>query len=78
MIIQVQIQNAKASEVISAIKLLKGVKNVQAQNSKKAMKKENLEIVWSKTDEKAWKKAREELERGEAISMEQMKKELGL
>ncbi|WP_181882383.1 type II toxin-antitoxin system RelB/DinJ family antitoxin [Helicobacter didelphidarum] len=36
------------------------------------------DTIWTKADQKAWKKARKELERGETISHEQLKRELGL
>jgi len=38
----------------------------------------DMDTAWTKENEKAWRKAREELENGEAISHEEMKKALGL
>ena len=57
MTIQIEIQNAKSTEIINAIKLLKGVKNIKEPKPE-----------WSKADEKAWKMAKQELKKGEALS----------
>lgn len=71
MTIQVQISDKNKSEIISAIRLLKGVREVRESKSEKLP-------IETKADYKAWKKARKELERGETYSLESVKKELGL
>ena len=84
MTLQVQISDKNKREIMSAIRLLRGVREVsEAQKGKKATQRlskqseEKLPIE-TKADYKAWKKARKELERGETYSLESVKKELGL
>lgn len=74
MTIQVQISDKNKREIISAIRLLKGVREVRESAESKS---EKLPIE-TKADYKAWKKARKELEHGETYSLESVKKELGL
>lgn len=72
MILQVQINDKNKSEIMSAIRLLRGVREVSESREISKSKKEKLPIE-TKADYKAWKKARKELERGEAISLEELK-----
>lgn len=89
MTLQVQISEKNKSEIMSAIRLLRGVREVsesrKINESKKASKARDLDKskeeklpIETKADYKAWKKARKELERGETYSLESVKKELGL
>ena len=78
MIIQVQISDKNKREIISAIRLLKGVREVRESAESKSEKLPQKLPVETKADYKAWKKARKELERGETYSLESVKKELGL
>lgn len=89
MTLQVQISEKNKSEIMSAIRLLRGVREVSESHKSRESKKmresqksckpkeEKLPIE-TKADYKAWKKARKELERGETYSLESVKKELGL
>lgn len=67
MILQVEIKDNKASDLIAAINLLSGVKSVKAQG-----------VLWDKSDKLAYTKAKKELKNGKAISLKSLKKELGL
>ena len=78
MTIQVQISDKNKREIISAIRLLKGVREVRESTESKSEKLPQKLPVETKADYKAWKKARKELERGETYSLESVKKELGL
>lgn len=78
MTIQVQISDKNKSEIISAIRLLKGVREVRESSKTKSEKLPQKLPVETKADYKAWKKARKELERGEAISHEELKRKYGL
>ena len=78
MTIQVQISDKNKREIISAIRLLKGVREVRESAESKNEKLPQKLPVETKADYKAWKKARKELERGETYSLESVKKELGL
>lgn len=85
MTLQVQISEKNKSEIMSAIRLLRGVREVsesrkisKAKKMRKARdlsksKEEKLPIE-TKADYKAWKKARKELERGETISLEELER----
>lgn len=76
MTLQVQISEKNKSEIMSAIRLLRGVREVsESCESKKVResKEEKLPIE-TKADYKAWKKARKELERGETISLEELER----
>lgn len=73
MTLQVQINDKNKSEIMSAIRLLRGVREVSESREISKSKKEKLPIE-TKADYKAWKKARKELERGETISLEKIKK----
>lgn len=75
MTLQVQISDKNKREIMSAIRLLRGVREVS--ESKKSHKAEKLPIE-TKADYKAWKKARKELERRESISHEDLKRKYGL
>lgn len=70
MTLQVQISKKNKSEIMSAIRLLRGVREV---SESRELQEEKLPIE-TKADYKAWKKARKELERGESISLEKLKK----
>lgn len=72
MTLQVQISDKNKSEIMSAIRLLRGVREVSESREISKPKKEKVPIE-TKADYKAWKKARKELERGEAISLEELK-----
>lgn len=74
MTLQVQISDKNKSEIMSAIRLLKGVREVRETTESKS---EKLPVE-TKADYKAWKKARKELERGETISHEELKRKYGL
>ena len=89
MTLQVQISEKNKSEIMSAIRLLRGVREVSESHkineSKKASKtrdlsksKEEKLPIETKADYKAWKKARKELEMGESISHEELKRKYGL
>ena len=78
MTIQVQISDKNKREIISAIRLLKGVREARESAESKSEKLPQKLPVETKADYKAWKKARKELERGETYSLESVKKELGL
>lgn len=89
MTLQVQISEKNKSEIMSAIRLLRGVREVseshKSRESKKASKirdldksKEEKLPIETKADYKAWKKARKELEMGESISHEELKRKYGL
>lgn len=86
MTLQVQISDKNKSEIMSAIRLLRGVREVsesyEMSESKKSCKsresKEEKLPIETKADYKAWKKARKELERGESISHEELKRKYGL
>ena len=90
MTLQVQISDKNKREIMNAIRLLRGVREVsesseskgESYESQKAKKmcesnEEKLPIE-TKADYKAWKKARKELERGESISHEELKRKYGL
>ena len=82
MTLQVQISEKNKSEIMSAIRLLRGVREVsesyEMRESKKPCKsresKEEKLPIETKADYKAWKKARKELERGETISLEELER----
>ena len=74
MTLQVQISKKNKSEIMSAIRLLRGVREVSESCE---LQEEKLPIE-TKADYKAWKKARKELERGESISHEELKRKYGL
>lgn len=85
MTLQVQISEKNKSEIMSAIRLLRGVREVSESHkiseSKKLRKtrdlsksKEEKLPIETKADYKAWKKARKELERGETISLEELER----
>lgn len=95
MTLQVQISEKNKSEIMSAIRLLRGVREVsesrkiskskkvcESQKSLKLQKscksKEEKLPIETKADYKAWKKARKELEMGESISHEELKRKYGL
>lgn len=89
MTLQVQISEKNKSEIMSAIRLLRGVREVsesrKISESKKLRKtrdlsksKEEKLPIETKADYKAWKKARKELEMGESISHEELKRKYGL
>ena len=95
MTLRVQISEKNKSEIMSAIRLLRGVREVsesrkiskskkvcESQKSLKLQKsrksKEEKLPIETKADYKAWKKARKELERGESISHEELKRKYGL
>ena len=73
MILQVQISKKNKREIMSAIRLLRGVCEVSESYESRESNAEKLPIE-TKADYKAWKKARKELERGETISLEKLKK----
>lgn len=73
MTLQVQISEKNKSEIMSAIRLLRGVREVSESYESRESKEEKLPIE-TKADYKAWKKARKELECGESISLEKFKK----
>lgn len=77
MILQVQISKKNKSEIMSAIRLLRGVREVSESYESRESKEEKLPIE-TKADYKAWKKARKELEMGESISHEELKRKYGL
>lgn len=85
MTLQVQISEKNKSEIMSAIRLLRGVREVsesrKINESKKLRKTRDLDKskeeklpIETKADYKAWKKARKELERGETISLEELER----
>lgn len=85
MTLQVQISEKNKREIMSAIRLLRGVREVseshKSRESKKMSKirdldksKEEKLPIETKADYKAWKKARKELERGETISLEELER----
>lgn len=89
MTLQVQISEKNKSEIMSAIRLLRGVREVsesrKISESKKLRKTRDLDKskkeklpIETKADYKAWKKARKELEMGESISHEELKRKYGL
>ena len=87
MTLQVQISDKNKSEIMSAIRLLRGVREVseskgksyESQKAKKMCESNEEKLpIETKADYKAWKKARKELERGETYSLESVKRELGL
>lgn len=67
----VDINSQNQEQIMSAIRLIRGVKSVKNTDKVK-------EVVETKADRKAWKKARKELANGEAISHEELKQKLGL
>lgn len=74
MTLQVQINDKNKSEIMSAIQLLRGVREVsESREISKPKKKKKPPPIETKADYKAWKKARKELERGETISLEELK-----
>ncbi len=76
MTLQVQISGKNKREIMSAIRLLRGVREVSESGESKKVcesKEEKLPIE-TKADYKAWKKARKELERGETISLEELER----
>lgn len=78
MILQVEIQEKNKEQIISAIRLLRGVKAVQEnQNTKATKPREFTEVVETKADYKAWLKAREDLARGDVIDFEELKRKYG-
>ncbi len=80
MTLQVQISDKNKSEIMSAIRLLRGVREVSESDESKKVResKEEKLPIETKADYKAWKKARKELERGETISHEELKRKYGL
>ena len=79
MTLQVQISDKNKSEIMSAIRLLRGVRDVsESSESNVGESNEEKLPIETKADYKAWKKARKELERGETYSLESVKRELGL
>ena len=80
MILQVQISKKNKSEIMSAIRLLRGVREVSESYESREVRESNAEKlpIETKADYKAWKKARKELERGESISHEELKRKYGL
>lgn len=90
MTLQVEIQEKNKEQIISAIRLLRGVKAVQENQNTKATKtikttkaikatkpREFTEVVETKADYKAWLKAREDLARGDVIDFEELKRKYG-
>lgn len=67
MTLNVEISNQNKEQIINAIRLIKGVKSVKSTNIIK-------EVVETKTDRKAWLKARKDLEKGETISLEELER----
>ena len=78
MTLQVQISDKNKSEIMSAIRLLRGVREVSESSESNGESNEEKLPIETKADYKAWKKARKELERGETYSLESVKRELGL
>ena len=89
MTLQVQISEKNKSEIMSAIRLLRGVREVSEsyevreskkmrESQKSCKSKEEKLPIETKADYKAWKKARKELEMGESISHEELKRKYGL
>ena len=78
MTLQVQISDKNKSEIMSAIRLLRGVREVSESSESKGESNEEKLPIETKADYKAWKKARKELERGESISHEELKRKYGL
>ena len=76
MTLQVEISKQNTKQIINAIKLLKGVKNVSKQGFDK--KRVFREVKESKADREAWIRARRDLERGETVSHEELKKKYDL
>lgn len=79
MTLQVQISDKNKSEIMSAIRLLRGVREVSescesCESKKPCESKEEKLPIETKADYKAWKKARKELERGETISLEELER----
>ena len=66
MTLNVEISSQNQEQIINAIKLIKGVKGIHTSITK--------EVKESKADRKAWKKARKDLEKGEAISLEELER----
>lgn len=67
----VEINSQNQEQIVNAIRLIRGVKSVKDTSNIK-------EVVETKADRKAWKKARKELANGEAMSHEELKRKLGL
>ena len=75
MTLQVQISDKNKSEIMSAIRLLRGVREVsESSESNVGESNEEKLPIETKADYKAWKKARKELERGETISLEELER----
>ncbi len=71
MTLLVDINSQNQEQIMNAIQLIRGVKSVKNMDKPK-------EVVETKADRKAWKKARKDLANGKAISMEELKQKLGL
>ena len=83
MTLQVQISDKNKGEIMSAIRLLRGVREVsesyEVRESKKMCESTEEKLpIETKADYKAWKKARKELEMGESISHEELRRKYGL
>ena len=76
MILEVKISKQNTEQIINAIRLLKGVKSVSEQGFDK--KRVFREVKESKADREAWIRARRDLERGETVSHEELKKKYDL
>lgn len=62
-----------SNDFAKAIKVL-----AKLDNAKLHMIKKDDDTLWTKEDEKAWKKARRELEKGEVISYKELFKKFNL
>ena len=56
----VEVNSQNQEQIVNAIRLIRGVKSVKVTGNTK-------EVVETKADRKAWKKARKELANGEAM-----------
>lgn len=63
----VDINSQNQEQIMSAIQLIRGVKSVKNMDKPK-------EVVETKADRKAWKKARKDLANGKAISLEELER----
>lgn len=68
MTIEIEISDKNKEQIINAISLLKGVKI--CKKSKRIFK----EVKESKADRKTWLKAREDLAKGDVISLEELER----
>lgn len=71
MTLYVEINSQNQEQIVNAIRLIRGVKSVKDTSNTK-------EVVETKSDRKAWKKARKELANGETMSHKELKRKLGL